>query len=202
MKLYYSPGACSLSPHIVAREAGLSLVLERVDLKTKKTEKGLDFMTVNPKGYVPTLEMDDGAILTEGPVIVQYLGDRKPDSGLVPPAGTPERYRLQEWLNFVSTELHKQYSPLFNPALPAEIKKIFAGNLERRYGFVAKTLENEPFLMGARFTAADAYLFTVTNWAKTVQFDLSKWPAIIDYQKRIASRPAVQQAFAAEGLKA
>ncbi len=201
MKLYYSPGACSLSPHIVAMEAGLPLQIERVDLKTRQTEKGLDFMKVNPKGYVPTLEMDDGSILTEGPVIVQYLGDRNPGSGLVPPPGTIERYRIQEWLNFVSTEFHKQYSPLFNPSVPPEIQKIFAGNLERRYGFVAKTLEKQPFLMGSLFTVADAYLFTVTNWARTVHFDLSKWPAIVDYQKRIAARPAVQKAFAAEGLK-
>ena len=202
MKLYYSPGACSLSPHIVAMEAGLTLELERVDLKTRQTEKGLDFMRVNPKGYVPTLEMDDGSILTEGPAIVQYLGDRNPGSGLVPPPGTIERYRIQEWLNFVSTEFHKQYSPLFNPSVPPEIQKIFAGNLERRYGFVAKTLEKQPFLMGSLFTVADAYLFTVTSWARTVHFDLSKWPAIVDYQKRIADRPAVQKAFAAEGLKA
>ncbi len=202
MKLYYSPGACSLSPHIVAMEAGLPLQLERVDLKTRQTEKGLDFMRVNPKGYVPTLEMDDGSILTEGPAIVQYLGDRNPGSGLVPPPGTIERYRIQEWLNFVSTEFHKQYSPLFNPSVPPEIQKIFAGNLERRYGLVAKTLEKQPFLMGSLFTVADAYLFTVTNWARTVHFDLSKWPAIVDYQKRIADRPAVQKAFAAEGLKA
>ncbi len=201
MKLYYSPGACSLSPHIVAMEAGLPLQLERVDLKTRQTEKGLDFMRVNPKGYVTTLEMDDGSILTEGPAIVQYLGDRNPGSGLVPPPGTIERYRIQEWLNFVSTEFHKQYSPLFNPSVPPEIQKIFAGNLERRYGFVAKTLEKQPFLMGSLFTVADAYLFTVTNWARTVHFDLSKWPAIVDYQKRIAARPAVQKAFAAEGLK-
>ncbi|EQD31251.1 glutathionine S-transferase [mine drainage metagenome] len=157
---------------------------------------------MNPKGYVPALEMEDGAILTEGPAIVQYLGDRKPDSGLVPPAGTSARYRLQEWLNFVSTEFHKQYSPLFNPSVPPEIKKIFAGNLERRYSWVAKTLEKQPFLMGAHFTAVDAYLFTVTNWARTVQFDLSMWPVIVDYQKRIANRPAVQKAFAAEGVKA
>ena len=202
MKLYYAPGACSLSPHIVAREEGLPLVLVKVDLKTKKTESGLDFMTVNPKGYVPALEMKDGAILTEGPAIVQYLGDQKPDSGLVPPAGTPERYRLQEWLNFVSTEFHKQYSPLFNPSVTPETRKLFAGNLERRYGGIARLLDKQPYLMGARFTAADAYLFTVTNWAKMVQFDLSAWPAMVDYQKRIASRPAVQQAFAEEGLKA
>lgn len=202
MKLYYSPGACSLSPHIVACEAALPLTLERVDLKTKKTEKGGDFLSINPKGYVPVLEMEDGGILTEGPAIVQYLGDRKPEAGLVPPPGTLARYRLQEWLNFVSTEFHKQYSPFFNPSISDEIKKIFAGNLERRYAWVAAILEKQPFLMGEHFTAADAYLFTVTNWARTVQFDLTKWPVIGEYQRRIATRPAVQKAFAEEGLKA
>lgn len=202
MKLYYSPGACSLSPHIVCHEANLPVTLERVDLKTRKTGTDRNFLEINPKGYVPALELDDGAILTEGAAIVQYLADRKPESGLAPRAGTFERSRLQEWLNFVSTELHKQYSPLFNPQVPAEVKKIFTGNLERRYAFISETLARQPFLMGSAFTVADAYCFTVTNWSKTVGFDLSRWPALVDYQKRIASRPAVQQAFAAEGLKA
>lgn len=200
MKLYFYPGACSLSPHIVLREAGFDFQLEKVDLKNKKTESGQDYLTINPKGYVPALELDDGQILTEGPVIVQYLADQKPDSKLAPPAGTIERYRLQEVLNFISTEIHKQYSSLFNPNAPEEQKKAAKENLTRRYEFIAKVLSDKPYLFGNTFLVADAYLFTVSNWSKFLNFDLSPWPVIQQYQARIAARPAVQKAMKEEGL--
>lgn len=200
MKLYYSPGACSLAPHIVAREAGIELQLEKVDTATKKTETGRDYYTVNPKGYVPALELDDGQVLTEGPVIVQYLGDRKPN-GLVPPNGTMERYRLQEMLGFINSEIHKTYSPMFNPKLTPEMKAERTEHLLRRYGVVEAMLDGRPFLLGDTFTAADAYLYTVTNWANYLEIDLSPFPNLLAFQKRVAARPAVQAALVAEGLK-
>ncbi len=200
MKLYYTPGACSLSPHIVLNEAGFNYQLEKVDLKTKRTETGKDYLTVNPKGSVPALELDNGEILTEGPAIIQYLADQKPASKLAPPAGTMERYRLQEMLNFISTEIHKSYSPLFNPNAHEAQKKTSIENLTRRYEFVAKALEGKPYLFGENFLVADAYLFTVTNWARLLKFDLSPWPVLQQYQTRIAARPAVQKALKEEGL--
>jgi len=200
MKLYYSPGACSLSPHIVARELGLDLALEKTDTKTKKTESGADFWQVNPKGYVPALQLDNGEILTEGPAIVQYLADQKPESGLAPKPGTIERARLQEWLNYITSELHKQYSPLFNPATAADTRSRHLEYLDRRYEYVDRALEGRSWLVGDRFTVADAYLFVVTNWARHVQLDLSKHGNVLQHQKRVGARPAVQQALAAEGL--
>jgi len=200
MKLYYAPGACSLSPHIVAREAGVDVQLVKVDLKAKKTETGEDYLKINPKGYVPALQLDDGSVLTEGPAIVQYLADRAPGKHLVPAAGTAERYRQLEWLNYISTELHKQYSPLFSEATPEATRQQEFDYLTKRYAFVEKSLDGNPYLTGDTFTAADAYLFTITNWSRVVKYDLSKFPKLLAFQKRVAGRPAVQQALKAEGL--
>lgn len=198
MKLYFSQGACSLSPHIVLREAGLPHTLVRVHLPTKKVEDGSDFRGINPKGYVPTLQLDDGQILTEGPAIVQYLADLRPESGLAPPAGTMARYRLQEWLNFISTELHKSYSPLFGNKAPADWKGVVRDTLTARYDVVAASLGEQPYLMGDHFTVADAYLFTVLRWSRLVEFDLSRWPSLVAYLERVSARPAVKAAMEAE----
>lgn len=200
MKLYYSPGACSLSPHIVIRELGLPVELEKTDLGGKKTAKGADFLTINPKGQVPTLELDDGQVLTEGPAIVQYLADRKPEGGLIPAAGSMDRYRVQEWLNHITSELHKSYTPLFNPQAPEEYKTIARANLAKRYRRIDEQLKGKAYLMGDRFTVADAYLFTVTNWARHVGVDLSEFPNLQAFQQRVAERPGVKEAMKAEGL--
>ena len=200
MKLYYSPGACSLAPHIVAREAGIELALERVDTKTHKTEGGGDFYAVNPKGYVPAIELDDGTILTEGPVISQFLADKKPN-GLAPANGTLERYQLQELLGYINSEIHKSYSPLWNPNTSDEVRADRKAYLQKRYKLIEDRLsDGRAFLFGSTFTVADAYLFTVTNWAGHVKLDLSGYPHILAFQKRVASRPAVQAAMKAEGL--
>ena len=200
MKLFYSPGACSLSPHIVLREAGLDYKLEKVDLKTNKTETGTDFTTINPKGYVPALRLLNGEVLTEGPAIVQYLADQVPETGLAPPNGTFDRARLQEWLNFISTELHKQFSPLFRPTTTPETRAAQVELLGRRFDYVSAQLGEKPYLLGERFTVADAYLFTVLNWARVVQIDLAKWPTLQQYHARVGARPAVKQALQVEGL--
>jgi len=200
MKLYFSPGACSLSSHIALREAGLPFDLEKVDLKAKKTETGADFAGINPKGYVPALKLDDGQTMTECAVIAQYVADRKPEKKLAPAAGTPERYRLQEWLNFIATEIHKGTSPLFNPATPEAFKQIVLERLGQRYDMLAKHLEQQPFLMGDSFTIADGYLFTILNWTNFLKIDLAKWPGLKAYMARVAARPAVQEALKAEGL--
>ena len=200
MKLYYSPGACPLSPHIVLCELGLPHELVKVNLKTHLTESGADFTTINPKGYVPALELDDGQLLTEGPAIVQYLADLKPAAGLLPPAGSLERARVQEWLTFIGTELHKSFSPLFNPAASADWKAAARANLERRFSYVDQALAGRDYLTGANFCVADAYLFTVTNWSGFHQMDLAPWPNLAAYQKRVMARPAVQEALRAEGL--
>jgi glutathione S-transferase len=200
MKLYYAPGACSLSPHIVAREAGLDLELVRVDTKTKTVSKEGDFWAINPKGYVPALQLDDGEILTEGPAVVQYLADRKPESGLAPANGTALRYRLQEMLSYITSEIHKAYSPLFNPKVSTEVRNERTEYLQKRYEFLERHLAVHDYLVGDRFTAADAYLFVVTNWSKSAQVDLSGFPNVLAFQKRIAARPAVQAAMRSEGL--
>ncbi len=200
MKLYHKPGACSLSPHIVLREAGLDFELERVDLASKKTGSGGDYFGVNPKGYVPALALDDGQLLTEGPAIVQYLADLVPEKRLAPPAGTMERVRLQEWLNFIATELHKGFSPLYNPRAPEEWKGVARELLAKRIALVAERLAGRDYLMGDAFTVADAYLFTVLNWAAFAKVDLSPWPVLGAYQARVAARPAVRAALLAEGL--
>lgn len=199
MKLYYSPGACSLSPHIALREAGQNFEVEKVDLRSKKTESGKDFTTVNPKGQVPTLQLDDGSILTEGPAIVQYIADKAPQAKLAPANGSLERYRLQEWLNFISTELHKSFTPLFNPSFPEEGKKVYRDGLGKRFDALNEKLKTG-FLMGEQFTVADGYLFVILNWTAHTGIDLSKWPALKEYQGRVAARPNVQAALKAEGL--
>lgn len=200
MKLFYARGACSLSPHIVAQEAGIELSLQKVDLKTKTIASEGDFLAINPKGYVPTLQLDDGQVLTEGTAIVQYLADLKPAKGLAPAAGTLARYRLQEWLGFINSELHKTYSPLFRPDTPAEIRAERQAYLGKRYAIVEKHLAGRSYLLGDDFTVADAYLFTVTNWAGTVKFDLTPFPNLRKFQERVAARPAVKAAMKAEGL--
>ena len=200
MKLYYAPGACSLSPHIVSREAGIDLELERADLAQKKTETGKDFWGVNPKGQVPVLETDDGQKLTEGPVIVQYLADQKPGSGLAPAPGTIDRYRVQEWLSFVGSEMHKTYGPLFRPTTPEEFKVLSREVLGKRIAWLDQQLAGKRYLMGDKFTVADAYLFTVLRWSPRVGVDLSKSPNVTAYVDRVAARPKVQEALKAEGL--
>ncbi|HEX9461729.1 MAG TPA: glutathione transferase GstA [Alphaproteobacteria bacterium] len=200
MKLYFSPGACSLSPHIVLREAGLNFELEQVDTKTKKTKAGADFWTVNPKGYVPVLRLDNGETLTEGPAIVQYLADQKPESGLAPKPGSLERYRLAEWLNFTTSELHKGFTPLFKPNTADEYKKIARETLATRLAYLDKQLAGRQYLMADRFTVADAYAFTVVNWSNFQNVDLAPWPNVKAYMDRVRARPKVQEALKAEGL--
>jgi glutathione S-transferase len=200
MKLYYSPAACSLSPHIVAREAGIPIELEKVDLAAHKTDTGQDYTTVNPKGYVPALRFDDGSILTEGPAIVQYLADQKPASGLAPAAGTIERYRLQEWLTFIGTELHKSLGSLFNKAMSADAKEMAKTNIAKRLTYLDGQLANKQYLMGGNFTVADAYAFTVVNWTNFLGIDLKGYPNLIAYMGRVGGRPKVQEALKAEGL--
>ena len=202
MKLYFSPGACSLSPHIVAREAGLEIVLDKVDMRSKKLSGDRDYLAINPKGYVPAIELDDGQVLTEGPAIVQYLADKNPGAGLAPPNGTLERYRLQEMLGFINSEIHKTYSPLFNKATPPEVRAEREAYLRKRYAIVEKALTGKSYLFGEAFSVADAYLFTVTNWSKAVNVDLAEFPNVLAFQKRVAERPAVQAAMKAEGLNA
>jgi glutathione S-transferase len=200
MKLYFVPGACSLAPHIVLREAGLSFDMDKVDPATKKTASGEDFNKVNPKGYVPTLKLDDGSVLTEAQVLLQYVADQKPEAGLAPKFGTMERYRLMEWLNFIATELHKGFSPLWNPQTPEAVRESTKANLAKRFDTLEAHFATKPFLMGDKFTIADGYLFTVVNWANFVKVDLSKWPKLGEFMGRVASRPAVQAALKAEGL--
>ncbi len=200
MKLYYSPGACSLSPHIVLAEAGLAYSIEKVDLKAKKTETGADFFAVNAAGYVPALVLDNGEVLTEGPAIVQYLADQVPEKKLAPPPGSFERVRLQEKLNFISTEIHKSFSPLFNPAAPEEWKTVVRGLIGRRLDVVEGTLAGRDYLLGD-FTVADAYLFTVLGWGRLVGVDVNEGrPLLAAYLKRVGARPAVLQALREEGL--
>jgi glutathione S-transferase len=200
MKLYYSPGACSLSPHIVALELGLNLPIEKVDTKTKRTETGRDFLAINPKGYVPALELDNGEVLTEGPAIVQYLADQKGNTALASANGTLARARLQEMLNYITSEIHKSYSPLFSDATPEVTSTERKTYLHKRYNFIEKILAKQPYLLGDHFTVADAYLFTVTRWADYVKLDLSTFPSLQAFQKRVAQRPAVDAALRAEGL--
>jgi glutathione S-transferase len=201
MKLYFKAGACSLSPHIVLRELGLPFDLDRVDTKAGKTAAGQDFRSINPKGYVPTLQLDDGGVLTEGVAIVQYLADRKPEAQLAPKSGSLERYRLQEWLNYIATELHKGFGgPLFASA-SEEAKQAAREAYGKKLDFLAQRLEKGEFLLGERFTVADAYLFTVLTWSKGRGIQLESWPPLKKYFDRIAARPAVREAMQAEGLR-
>lgn len=200
MKLYYSPGACSLSPHIVSLELGIPVELKRVNTKDKTIEGGGDYRNINPRGYVPALELDNGQILTEGPAIVQYLADQKPDAGLAPKAGTFERYRLQEWLNFLTSEVHKQFTPLFKPNTPEDYKPVAKENLAMRFDWLDKQLAGRDYLMGSQFTVADAYLFVLLRWAQPTGIDLGRWPNLEAFLKRVGARPKVRQALEAEGL--
>lgn len=200
MKLYYSPGACSLSPHIILRETRTTFELVRTDTKTKTTQDGADFWKISAAGYVPALELDDGTILTEGPAIVQYIADAAGATHLAPANGTLPRYRLQSWLNFVSTELHKGFSPLFNPRNPEECKAIARERLLSRMGLVDKRLAGHAYLMGEEFTLPDAYCFTVLSWARPLKLDLAGFESIAGYLARIRARPAVVAAMRAEGL--
>src|SRR5215470_15031214 len=200
LTLYYRPGACSLSPHIVARELGLPVVMDKVDRQTGKTSDGTEFVKINPKGYVPVLKLDDGTFLEEGPVIVQYLADLKPEAGLAPRAGTMERYRLMEWLNFLTSEIHKNFSPLFRPTTPEDYKPIARANLEARLGWVDGQLAGKQYLMGDHFTVADAYLFAMLNWTRPLHVAMDRWPNLAAYHARIAARPEVEAAMKVEGL--
>jgi glutathione S-transferase len=200
MKLYYSPGVCSLASHIALREADLTFSLEKVDFATKRTESGADFLAINPNGYVPALEIEAGLVLTEGPAIMQYIADKVPSSKLAPPAGSIERYQLQSWLNFITSEIHKGFSPLFNPAMPAEAKTLTKERLSKRFDYLEKHLSTHDYLLSNSFTIADAYLFVTTGWAGHVDIDLTKWPSISAFRKRIEARPAVKAALQAEGL--
>jgi len=200
MKLYFSPGACSLSPHIVLREAGLNFDLEQVDLQRKATKSGRDFYEINPKGVVPVIELDGGKVLTEGPAIVQYIADHAPQSGLAPASGSLERYRVQEWLNFITAELHKTFSPLFKPNTPDAYKEIAKAKLADQFAYLDRHLAKSQYLLGDTFTIADAYCFTVVRWSAFQNIDLATYPNLKAYIDRIAARPKVQEAMKAEGL--
>ena len=199
MKLYYSPGACSLAPHIALHELGVPFTAAKVDLHTHKLADGTDYYTVNPKGYVPLLELPGGERLSEAAVILQCIADRKPGA-IAPAFGTMERYRLMEWLNFIATEVHKQFAPLWYPTTPEATKEAQRAKLASRFDVISQTLATQPYLTGEAFTIADAYLFTVVNWAGTLKVDLSRWPALRQFQARVAARPKVQEAMKAEGL--
>jgi glutathione S-transferase len=200
MKLYYSPGACSLSPHIALHEAGLAFEPVLASTKSHKLQDGTDYYGINPLGYVPLLELDDGTRLREGPAIVQYIADLVPNKNLAPANGTLQRYRLQEWLTFIGTEVHKTFSPLFNPATPEDYKPLAKDKLASRLKWVDGQLEGKQYLMGEHFSVADGYLFTVTNWCKPIGIDISGLPNVLAWRERVSARPAVQAALKAEGL--
>ena len=202
MKLYYSPGACSLSPHIALKEAGLPFDLVKVDLKAKKLADGSDYLAVNPKGQVPALDIDNAGLLTEGAAIVQAVADKAADKKLIPAQGTPERYRAQEWLNFIGSELHKNFSPLFQPVLSDDTKAFFKNRLMGKFTYLNEALAGRDYLMGNAFTVPDAYLFTMLHWAERMGFDLSALKNLTAYKARVAARPKVQEALKAEGLMA
>jgi glutathione S-transferase len=201
MKLYFSPGACSLAPHIALREAGLEFEAVKTNTRERTTADGTDFSRVNPKNYVPALVLDNGDLLTEGPAILQYIGDRKPESGLTPACGTMERYRVQEWLNFTATELHKGFGPLLRPGVPDDFKASARERLEGRLSYVADQLIGRDFLVGRQFTVADAYLYTVLGWTRAGGIERERWPVLQAYHARIGERPAVKAARQAEGLR-
>lgn len=200
MKLYYSPGACSLSPHIVLCELDLPHDLEKVDLKSHTIASGADYQSINPKGYVPALQLASGEVITEGPAIVQYLADQKPEAGLLPAAGTLERTRVQEWLNYIGTELHKNFTPLFKPETNEQAKTVARDAIGKRLALIEKALTGKDHLTGEHFSVADAYLFTILNWTGPQGIELGSFPAIAAFQKRVAARPAVQRAMRSEGL--
>ncbi len=200
MKLYFAPGACSMATHIALRETGQSFDLEKVNLATKITQSGEDFTAVNPKGYVPALRLDNGEVLTESAVTLQYVADQKPASGMVPQAGSMERYRMMELLNFISTEIHKSFGALFNPNITPAHKEHQLALIEKRCDFLSQQLEGKSYLTGDGFSVADAYLFTVLAWSKMLDVDMTKWPILTHYLGRVADRPSVKDAMKAEGL--
>jgi glutathione S-transferase len=200
MELYYSPGACSLATHIVSREAGIPIELVKVDLGAKKTEKGDDYLRINSKGYVPAVRLDNGQVMTEVATLVQYLADQKPQSKLVPAFGTPERYRAMEWLTFIGSELHKSFSPLWDPKISADAKAAIKTKLATRLKWLDRQLEGHEYLSGNQFTVADAYAFTVLNWAGMLDVDLKPYPNIRAFIERVAARPKVKEALKVEGL--
>lgn len=201
MKLYYAPGACSLSPHISLREAGVSFDLEKVDTSTRRTESGADYLSINPKGYVPALQLDGGEVLTEGAAVVQFIADSHPDAGLAPAGGTLERARLQEHLNFIASEMHKAFTPLFDPSAPEAAKQAAPAAVARRLDHVERLLaDGRAHLLGERFSVADAYLFTVASWTGPTGIGLDRWPRLASFVARVAARPSVQAAMRAEGL--
>jgi glutathione S-transferase len=201
MKLYYAPGVCSLAPHIVLREAGYEFELEKVNLKTKRTEFGEDFSALNDKSSVPFLVLDSGETLTEGVAILQYLADQKPEANLAPMNGTMGRVHLQEWLSYISTEVHKTHWPLFyTDQVGEQASQVYLQKLKKAYDYVSNALQGKQYLMGDRFTVADAYMYTVLNWHNFIKVDMSPWPVLMEYQKRVAARPKVQEALKAEGL--
>jgi glutathione S-transferase len=199
MKLFYFPGACSLSPHIVLREAGIPFHLVKVDL-AKKLADGADYLSINSKGAIPALQLDDGKVLTEGPAIVQYVADLKPDSGLAPRAGTFERYQTMEMLNYLTSEVHKTLGSLFNPHMSAETREATLSQVAKKFDWLSKQLAGKAWLIGNSFSVADAYLFTLLGWTEPTKVDLSKWPVLAAYHSKIAQRPKVQEAMRAEGL--
>jgi glutathione S-transferase len=200
MKLYYAPGACSLAPHIVAREAGLSPDLEKVDLANRTTASGRSFLEVNPKGYVPALQVQDGTVMTEVSALIQYLADQAPQAGLIPAVGTPERYKVLEWIGFISTEIHKGFGPLWNPTTPDAVKQATKEKLFQRFAYLDQQLDGRSYLTGERFTVADAYLFVVVNWTNFHGLSLGDYPNLAAFMERVAARPKVQEALQAEGL--
>jgi glutathione S-transferase len=200
MKLYYSPGACSMAPHIVANEAGISLELEKVDLRAKQASDGADYAAVNPKGRVPALLLDSGELLTEGPTISLFLAETRPDAALVAPNGTMERYRMSEMMGYLNSEVHRTYSPMFRPGLAADARQGLENDLKKSYSLIAKRLVDRPYLFGSQFSIVDAYLFTLTNWAGVVKLDLSAFPDVLAFQARVAERPAVRTTMVEEGL--
>lgn len=200
MKLYYNPAVCSLAPHIALREAGISPTLVKVDIRAHTVEDGGNFYQINPKGYVPVLELDDGSRLTEGGAILEYIADLKPEANLAPAHGTMARHRLREWLGFISTEVHKGFAPLFNPAMTDELKTAQRKKLGERFDWISEQLDGKSYLTGEQFTIADGYLFTVLGWGKWTGIDVSKWPVLTAFIARVGARPAVQAAMQAEGL--
>lgn len=200
MKLYYSPGACSLSPHIALLEAGLPYDLVKVDVRAKKLENGDDYLAVNPKGQVPALRLDSGEVVTEGPVIVQMIADKVADKHLAPARDSAERYKLLEWLNFITTELHKNFSPLFNPAIPDDVKAFFKDRIMGKFKYADSQLAGRDYLMGKQFTVADGYLYTMLRWADGHKLDLSALPNLMAFKARVEARPKVQEALVKEGL--
>ncbi len=200
MKLYYSPGACSLSPHIALLEAGLPYDLVKVDLRAKKIENGDDYLKVNPKGQVPALVLDNGELLTEGPVIVQIIADKAAGKNLAPSRDSAERYKLQEWLNYITGELHKNFGPMFSPVLADDAKAFFKDRVMGKFKYLESVLAGRDYLMGKQFTVADGYLFTMLTWADRMKFDLSSMPNLLAYKARVAARPKVQEALTKEGL--